>query len=99
MSKKDIEKELWEQIGSIIDTGSYDFVTIMSMFDKDMLEKIEHDEFILGLSGVDPGAINRIQKRREYIDVIKQTTDKIKQDQNNALNRWKERQEILKEKK
>lgn len=105
MKKTDYEalqKQLWEQMDDVImdenkDLGLFELLTRLG--DEEFLQQIEHDDLVLGLAGVDPDAIERIEVRRDNLARIKEFQDAEATRKEQALKRWIKRQKKRTEEK
>lgn len=97
----ELEKELWEKMDAVINVvGGMDLMQILrNIDDEEFIKSMEHDDLVLGLSGVDEGALDRIERRRENMKELKRIEEKIKTGKEGALKRWIARQEVITQKK
>jgi hypothetical protein len=87
---RDLEKKLWEKMDAVIDSdGEMNVMQVLlNINDDELIESMERDDLLLGLSGVDEDALDRIDRRREYIKKIRAMEEKIITDKEDALKRW-----------
>ena len=84
-----LEKDLWAKMDEVIGTDEdMDIIQILTNIDDEsFLEKLDGDDMILGLSGVDDDAIPRLKRRRDIIESLKQREEKIKKDREEGLKK------------
>ncbi len=85
MSK--LEKALWELMDPVINLeDDLDLFQMIKYIDEEeFIHDIDHDDMVLGISGIDPDALERIKRRRELIGKLKKAEEETKKQKEEAL--------------
>lgn len=85
------EKEIWKLFTGSPDSEADLMEMLITLHDKGWLEEVEKEDLILYLSGVDEGASDRRDARREYIKMVKNMIENTHKDRERALKALKDK--------
>lgn len=97
---KDLEKELWSKIGEALGDNriscELDVVDFIHRWvDQDFFDNLDNEDLILGLSGIEPDAVDRMKKRRENIKKFRDLEKQKKIEDEKSLKKYIEQQEKI----
>lgn len=101
VNKSEIEKleiNLWEKMDKILGDVDENTTYLMHFYwlktkdGKEYMEKVERDDFTLGLSGLDAEAEQRIIDRRKNVEEVTKELEDMDDRKALVLRKWKEQQ-------
>ena len=88
-----LEEELWAKMDEVINLeDDLDIFQIIKVIDDEKyIHDIDHDDMILGISGLDPDAVERVKNRREIFSKISKMEEEAKKRIEESLKKMIER--------